>query len=1037
MSGEGPVGLDRTRSFFSWCAGLALVMAIAGRLPAQNVPEQGDVGDLKLANRLLADRLYGPAADEYERVLTRPNLPNSERIEATYGLGTARLFLNRLPEARKQFEDFLALAPQHPAAGNALFRVGETAYLLGDLDAARAALERFTSQYPDHKQNETAWPYLGDVALRQGDLERARRAYEKSLGLHPNGRLADRARCGLARALATLGKPDQALALLTSIADAPGRELADQARFQIGQVHAAADRPEQALAAFERLERDTPRSALVPEARLGRAAALIKLKRRDQAEALLRALIAESPRNQAAQAAYELGLSQLERNRPAEARATFQDALTRFGGAPAVPALLYRAAEAEAQLGLLDEARTRFVKMAALFPRDPWADDALVQAANLALKAKDLGAAEETAARLVDAYPESTLIPAALLVRARVAEEGDKPAEAVRLFESLLGREGLTPDLIAEARYHLGLAYRKAGQKDKSNDVLGQLARTPGDAGNSRNARFLVGQAFIEEGKYAEAIEPLEDYLKALPDGEVADVALAHLVHARVELDQAGEATKALKRLESLFPKSPELSRAKLRLGEHALKANDNATAARLLQQVADSDEATWKSRALFGLGWALLKDKKPAEAIEVFDGLLARYPEDTRAAETAYLRGKALEASGKDDDALDAFSRTEHIYPRTKAAGSAALARARLLAELKRPDSADAFASYVKTYTQQGDGGTDAVLAEWGAALNQAGRIDEADKVFGRLLEQFPSSPQAAEARLNLAVSSFDARKFDEADERLAPVLADESGIEAGLLGRALFLKGRLLLERKQWDEARRTFDRVVSLSPDGPDAAQARSWKAEVAFRSGDPKTAEAEFAALSEGSDPNKTVALRRVQCLVQLQQWDEALRRAEALRAGLAPDDRLRPELEYQRGRALQSVAPPRFDEARTAYDAVLAAKPPDELAARAQFMKGETYFFAQDFANARREFLKAYAQYDAPRWQAAGLLEAGKVYERLDQWPEAVEIYERLRSRFQDVPEAADSLTEGARRLEGARRKAAEAGRQPEGPGTDR
>jgi TolA-binding protein len=342
-----------------------------------------------------------------------------------------------------------------------------------------------------------------------------------------------------------------------------------------------------------------------------------------------------------------------------------------------------------------------------------------------------------------------------------------------------------------------------------------------------------------------------------------------------------------------------------------------------------------------------------------------------------------------------------------------------------------------VKTYTQQGDEGTDAVLAEWGAALNQAGRIEEADKVFGRLLEQFPSSPQAAEAHLNLAVSSFDARKFDEADERLAPVLADRSGIEPGLLSRALFLKGRLLLERKQWDEARRTFDRIVALSPDGADAAQARSWKAEVAFRSGDPKTAEAEFAALSEGSDPNRTAALRRVQCLVQLQQWDEALRRAEALRAELAPDDRLRPELEYQRGRALQSVAPPRFDEARAAYDAVLAVKPPDELAARAQFMKGETYFFAQDFANARREFLKAYAQYDAPRWQAAGLLEAGKVYERLDQWPEAVEIYERLRSRFQDVPEAVDSVTEGTRRLEAARRKAAEAGRQPEGPGTDR
>lgn len=1035
------MGLDRTKPRGTWVAGVAVLVVLAAQTFAQNAAIPGDSGDLKLANRLLADRLYAPAAEEYERVLSRPGLPLNEKVEATYGLGSARLFLNRLAEARKQFEDFLALAPQHPAAGNALFRVGETAYLLGDLTAARSALERFTSQYPEHRQVETAWPYLGDVALRLGDLDRARAAYSRSLATHPNGRLADRARCGLARALASSGQDAEAIALLQPIADARGKELADQARFQIGQVHAAAGRSEQALAAFEQLERDAPRGPLLPEARLGRASALIKLGRRDQAEDLLRALVAESPRNQAAQAAYELAVSQLDRGQAAEARATIGVALERCAGAPAVPALMYRGAEAAQKVGEAAEARATFLKMAALFPRDPWADDALFQAASLDLKAKDLEGAQETADRLLEAYPETNLRPSVLLLQARVAEEGESLAEAVRLFESLLEQPGLSPELVAEARYHLGLAYRKTGQKEKAARLLADLARESNGAGTSRNAGFMLGQSLVEEGQFADAIGPLEDYLKDQPRGDVADVALAHLIHARVELDQADEAAQALALLSDRFPRSAELTRARLRLGEHALKREDFTHAATLLKQVSEADDPAWKSRALFGLGWAQLKRKQADEALETFAAFLATAPDDPRAPEAAFLRGKALEMAGRDDDALAAYSETERAHPKVKAAASAALARARLLADLKKPAAADAYAAYIEHHTRPGDPGTDAVLAEWGATLNQAGRIAEADAVFTRLLDQYPEGPHVADARLNLAVSLFDERKLDQADERLAPLLADGAALDPALLRRALFLKGRVLIERQSWDEARATFDRLLGESAPGPEADQARFWKAEARFRSGDPKTAEAEFAALSAGDSGDPTAALRQVQCLVQLQDWDKALVQAEALRTRLPEGDRLRPELEYQRGRALQSVAPPRFADARAAYDAVLAAKPADELGARAQFMKGETYFYAQDYLNARREFLKVYAQYNAPRWQAAGLLEAGKVYERLDHWPEAVEIYERLRSRFQDAPEAAESLTEAARRLDAARRRAGEtdkaASRQPDKSGAER
>jgi TolA-binding protein len=81
------------------------------------------------------------------------------------------------------------------------------------------------------------------------------------------------------------------------------------------------------------------------------------------------------------------------------------------------------------------------------------------------------------------------------------------------------------------------------------------------------------------------------------------------------------------------------------------------------------------------------------------------------------------------------------------------------------------------------------------------------------------------------------------------------------------------------------------------------------------------------------------------------------------------------------------------------------------------MRGETYFHQEKYREAIREFLKADILYDAPSWQAAALLEAGKVYERLSQWSDAAETYERLRGKFPKDARA----TEAAALLAGVRK----------------
>ena len=187
---------------------------------------------------------------------------------------------------------------------------------MGDLPAARRSLEEFTSATADHPGLEMAWTYLGDTCFGLRDFPRARLAYERSLAAYPNGRLAERAKYGLARTLAALGNRDQALALLQELAKQVNPEWVDRAWLQIGLIRKSAGQFTEAVEAFTKLEQAAPRSPLRPEAQLQRALALVRLERGGEAEPLLRSLATDASATQGARAALELATIELERQPP-------------------------------------------------------------------------------------------------------------------------------------------------------------------------------------------------------------------------------------------------------------------------------------------------------------------------------------------------------------------------------------------------------------------------------------------------------------------------------------------------------------------------------------------------------------------------------------------------------------------------------------------------------------------------------------------------------------------------------------------------
>ena len=189
----------------------------------------------------------------------------------------------------------------------------------------------------------------------------------------------------------------------------------------------------------------------------------------------------------------------------------------------------------------------------------------------------------------------------------------------------------------AAARYDLGLAYRAAGQTDRADAMLASLAGSSTDPRRAE-AQFMVGQRHVEQGKFAEATGPLQRYLEAQPDGDVADYALAHLTTAQIGLGQIDEAAKSQTQLSNRFPASKALASTRLRLGEAALEAaryslavdqfqgvlGTEPTLVQPVEKTADptSKDPVIRARAQAGLGRALWRLGKPAEAAKVFTSI-------------------------------------------------------------------------------------------------------------------------------------------------------------------------------------------------------------------------------------------------------------------------------------------------------------------------------------------------------------------------------------------------------------------------------
>ena len=636
---------------------------LAQRFPES--PENGMVG-LALAEALLRTGQRAEAAQEIER--RRPQLAGDEAIRADLLLGETRLQLGDADAARDILLDIPADSPYRQRAALAYGRAAfaqedweeairaltearatesqqddpvahEAAYYrglalkqIGQLGDAEAALRSARERRPDGAFAQAALLELGILQYERRRYDDAVISFDRLLTEAPNGPYAGEAARRLGESYATLGQTERAreafdrAEALGSATSETRTEVAFQSAYSLYQ----AERYEEATNALLRVAADDPTGARAGEALFYAGESAFQTGRYDRAEAILAEFASRFPNHPKADAGrYVLAWTHFKRRDYSAAAAGFERFLSAYTrsseSVPYYADALLRLGDSYSALRQFDDARAVYALVPEATPDGRGSDYALFQTAQAHVGQGRTRDALVAYGRLIDGFPQSGLLGAALVARGeillaqgnfdaaradydRVARalpndpaapralvgSGDAYAnqerydEAETAYRAVLTRYPNSP-YAADALDGLGFVYQSQGRDAELDAVIATFESQVTDPVALARIRLGRAEAALTAGDLTTAAQRLEALLSTEIPPDIEAEALLLLARVYMDLGAPNDAALVLRRLGSRFPDSPLAPEARLQLAEALLAAGDPAGALGAAQDFADT----------------------------------------------------------------------------------------------------------------------------------------------------------------------------------------------------------------------------------------------------------------------------------------------------------------------------------------------------------------------------------------------------------------------------------------------------------------
>ena len=862
--------------------------------------------------------MYDAAAAAFQTVATK--YPESKyAAQSLFNRGECLYRRGKRPEAAAMYAQLLAKFPGNRLAADALYGLGVSQEELKQQAEAGKSYDLFLEKYPQN-------PLAAEVTLRRGEtlfaLGQFERAAERfaAAAAKPEFALADHATVRQAAAMAELKKYVEAAALYDSVASRwPQSKLVAAAALAGGKCYYLAG---DYAAARKLLGQALAAGGAVP----------ISVSTKGDSPIFgttLRVAARKSGQSPGGEAAHWLVRSLLKEGKAAEAAAEAEKLLPKLGDGPQAAQVMMDQAEAVYEIpARRGDAVALYAALAAKYPHDPLAPQALYMAAFTALGKADYPGAGKHAAAFLAAYPQHELAADVSYIAAESQLQLGQYAEAEKRLARMAEKYPRHAD--AEAwRVRRGLALQMQKRPDEAVKALQAALKDIKSPEVRAEAYYLIGGSQIELKQFDAAEKSLAESLAAAPKWREADETLLAMANAYSQAGKLDKAKETVGKLIAEFPESKALDRATYRLAEYAFAGGDWKAAAAGYQQVLDKwPQSAPVPYALYGLGWARLNGSDYAGAEKAIDALVGRYGDHTLTARGRYARGMARQQLSKYAAAMEdlrVFLAAEGS-PAEKAAARYVLG----LCQAGLKQHAEAAATFQGLAAENPKSAiADKVLYELAWSLKQQGKEKEAAETFAHLAEQWPDSPLAAEARYHAGEFAYKSGQFKQAAVAYYGSLAKAGTTELG--EKAAHKLGWSYFRGDDFANAQQTFSYQRATWPNGPLAADAAFMEGECLLKQKKFAEAMAAYGGVKQtaSKDFQALALLHAGQAAAQLKQWDKSV---ELLTKCVEqfPAAACLPEALYEEGWAKQNLG--KLAEAVALYQQVIA-KTDREVAAR--------------------------------------------------------------------------------------------------------
>ena len=635
-------------------------------------------------------------------------------------------------------------------APEALFEAGLLRYEQGEYGSAAAFFRRLVRDHPDAARVGDAHYWLGNAYLVEESLDRALEAYDKATAYDaaPDS-LRIEVRFQKAWAQYEDGRYGAAAPIFQDLVDtAPDSRRGGAALFWGADSHYQQGNYARARTLFQRYLNENPQGEKAPGARYALAWTYFKQNRFEAAAREFRRFL-DGP----APSASDIPYTQDARLRLADsyyALKRYEDAVEVYRRADGAGTdyALYQAGDALSYAGRPEDALRSLRRLVERYPESAWRPEALYRMGTVHFQQQNYEEAESAYQQLLSEYPDHALAPQAQYGIGDSRYNAGTMEAAVSAYRTVLETYPQSSSA-TEAASSLFFALGAAGQSDRADQMIDEIAAANPDANLRDRLRFQRAKAAYQSGESKKALNLFQSFVRTTSASTLLPNAYYYLGILYANQDATTEAKNYLGQLVDRYPDSEVLPDGALRLGDIYREEGtwDEAEAAYRAAAESDAIGAELRAQARYGQSIALLNQGRNQEAKDLLNQLLDESQGGPLQASARLGLARIYEDENRPGEA-DELYRSVVSAVESETGAEALFRLGRLLLRQDDPRAAiqelDRMSSLYAGYPEWV---ARSLLAQ-AEAYRALGQTGQAAQLYDEVMESYPGTPFAETAR-------------------------------------------------------------------------------------------------------------------------------------------------------------------------------------------------------------------------------------------------------------------------------------------------